>query len=190
MNHTRKSVCSLLGLAAFAVSASANIYLGGGLGVADGIDDLDTGTSASFTFGYELNPESRTRHAFEATLVGHSFDDDGSWNGELTMAYAMATYRLTQYFQSPDVGFFGFVGGSLGLASAELELDYPWAPDFEDSGIPAARIFLGVGYAITPHWRVQAAYSRFALDDAKDHGVTFLERGGYNSFELGFDYVF
>lgn len=188
--NTRKSVCSLLGLAAFAVSASANIYLGGGLGVADGIENLDSGTAVSFTFGYELNPESRTRHALEVSLVGHHFEEDGFWGGELTMAYAMATYRLTQYFQSPDVGFFGFVGGSLGLASAEMELNYYWAPEYKDSGIPAAQIFLGVGYAITPHWRVQAAYSRFALDDAKDHGTTFLERGGYNSLELGFNYVF
>lgn len=188
-SYRKPVLLSLFGLGALALSANANMYLGAGLGAAGGIDGVDSGVAATFTFGYEMNSEARTRHGFELNLVGHAFKEDGYYrDDDLSIGFVLATYRVTHFFQTADSGLFGTAGVSLGLASVELEGPRGW--DYKDSGIAAGRVFLGLGYAFDPRWRMQAAYSRFGLDDAEDHGRTFMSSGGYNSFDLSFTFLF
>jgi len=173
--------------ALLASNARASLTLGAAGGVANGVDNVDSGVYSAFNIGYEFS-QTPTRFAVEGQVGGHVFAYEQDDDDTLTIGFITVGGRVTHYFNGTDKGPFGYLGAQVGFASTHAEFD--WGHDLDSDAEFAAQGVVGLGYAINQHWRISAEYRYFHIDETKDDHRVVLEEEEFNTVGLAFDYVF
>lgn len=177
-----------------AVTASADVYFGFGLGVAFGIENADAGGSAISNVGYDWTLDDNAQHSLGIELVTSSQVFETDFNDDLTIAAGMIGARYTYFFQSQAEeagGWYGTAAAAIGGAVIDRDFDNSRL-EFEDDEVAIGQLELRVGYAFNEHSRLSFGGRYIGIDDAEDEtdGTEFLEGGGFGALEIAYSFHF
>ena len=185
-------------------TASAAIYISGNLGAVfvNDADIKDDGDSAKFTFDtggvatFAVGTTIGSAVRIEAEIGGRVSDCDkykyssSSWklDGDVTTVSYMAN---AYYDFKNESRYTPFVGGGLGLANVEYDLDKidgRKINEKDDDNVMAYQIILGGSFAATERLNIDLQYRYFATKDPDLFGAD-LEYQSHNVM-LGLRYNF
>jgi len=169
----------------FSVSTSfADLYISGNVGSVilndadidnDGDDGelaFDSGILATFAVGTAIGSAGRVEAEIgyrQNDLDKMEFDDKGSFSledgGDVTATFLMGN----GYYDFKNGSHFTpFIGGGLGFANVEYDLDS--MDGKEDDNVMAYQLILGVGFAATEQLSIDLQYRYFATADPEIDG--------------------
>jgi opacity protein-like surface antigen len=169
----------------FSVSTSfADLYISGNIGSVilndadidnDGDDGelaFDSGILATFAVGTAIGSAGRVEAEIgyrQNDLDKMEFDDKGSFSledgGDVTATFLMGN----GYYDFKNGSHFTpFIGGGLGFANVEYDLDS--MDGKEDDNVMAYQLILGVGFAATEQLSIDLQYRYFATADPEIDG--------------------
>jgi opacity protein-like surface antigen len=174
---------SLVILVGFSVSASfADVYVSGSIGSVilndadvgnDGELSFDSGIVATFALGTSIGSAARVEAEIgyrQNDLDKMDFDDKGSFSlndgGDVSATSLMGN---AYYDFNNESSFTPFIGGGLGFANVEYDLDN--MDSKEDDNVMAYQMMLGVGYAMTEQLNIDLQYRYFATADPEIDGA-------------------
>lgn len=171
-------------MAVFAVStASAGVYISGNLGAVFLLDsdfdddddsgnlDFDNGGVATFAVGTSVGNAGRVEVELAARVNDVDkikYNDYGTYDvdGDVTTCSLMGNV----YYDFKDGGRFStFIGGGLGFANVEYDIDevggYDISDGKEDDNVMAYQVMLGGSFAATEKLSIDLQYRFFATAD-------------------------
>lgn len=169
---------SLALLVGFTVStASAGVYISGNLGAVFLNDDTSDGDELTFDYGdvvtfalgktigsdarIEVEIGYRVNDMDELSLNDVDLDIDGDMTTFSFMGNAYYDFKNHSRFIT-------FIGGGLGVANVEYDLDEIEGDSInekDDDNVLAYQLMLGVGYAVTEQLNIDLQYRYFATTD-------------------------
>jgi OmpA-OmpF porin, OOP family len=170
MNKILKSL-AFAALATCSSVASANLYIGGNVGLTDvGLDGYDEATSYSFTAGLDLS----SYFALEASYINFGEAEDDSFFPTWIVSSEGFNAALVGRLPVTDqISLFAKVGAFAWEAELEEE---GWGLLDDDEGVDLS-VAAGVNIALAQNVELNAQYMRIDLDVAEvdnlSAGVTF-----------------
>lgn len=191
MKKTLAVLFSLALLIGFSVStASAGVYISGNLGAVFlddsdfDVDDIsgefsfDTGGVATFAVGTSIGAAVRIELEL-ASRVNDSDQidyDDFDFSLEVDGEVTTGSFMANAYYDFKNEGrFTPFIGGGLGFANVEYDIDDIGGLDDtdgkEDDDVMAYQMMLGVGFAATEKLSIDLQYRYFGTEDPEFDGI-------------------